>query len=260
MFASLQQSFAEALFDPSRAMPGDIFSCHADASEKRFNIYRNNVTVSLLDALVARFPVTQRIVGEDFFKNMARVFIKSHPPASPLMIFYGDVFPAFIASFEPAAEIAYLADIASLEAAQTRAYHAEDCTPLDPAVLQTVDAKDLEYLHFSLHPSAEIVCSQHPIIAIWAMNTGLSPLCEITEWRPEDALIVRPRFDVEVHPLPPGGAAFLSSLSSGKSLVEANEDAAITRPDFDLSINLAGLFSTGLAVSLSIVLPEDIKA
>jgi len=260
MFAPLQQSFAKALSDPSSTVPGDISACHAEASAKRFNIYRNNIAVSLLDALAARFPVTQRIIGEDFFKNMARVFIKAHPPASPLMMFYGDTFPAFIASFEPAAEIAYLADIARLEAARTRAYHAQDCEPLDPAVLQTINAEDLGNLHFHLHPSAEIVSSQHPVVTIWAMNTGLLPLGEIIEWHAEDALIVRPHFEVDVRSLPLGGANFLQGLASGKSLAEANAEALQNHPGFDLGVNLAGLFSAGLAVSLSIVLPEDINA
>jgi hypothetical protein len=259
MFAPLQQAFAQALFDPSIGVPGDIVACHAEASAKRFAIYRNNVTVSLLDALAARFPVTRRIVGEEFFKNMSRVFIKAHPPTSPLMIFYGDAFPAFIAAFEPAAEIAYLADIARLEAARTRAYHAQDCEPLDPAALQAIDANDLAYLRFNLHPSAEIISSQHPIVTIWAMNTGLIPLDEITEWRAEDALVVRPRFDVDVHLLPPGGAAFLQSLRDGRSLAEAAEDAVAHHRDFDLGFHLAGLFRTGLAVSLSIILPEDLN-
>jgi hypothetical protein len=260
MFAPLQQSFAEALFDPSQAVPADISACHAEASAKRFNIYRNNVTVSLLDALAARFPVTQKIVGEDFFKNMSRVFIKAHPPTSPLMMFYGDGFPAFIASFEPAAEISYLADIGHLEAARTRAYHAQDCEPLDPALLQTIDAKDLAYVHFKLHPSAEIISSRHPIVTIWAMNTGLIPLGEIPEWEAEDALVARPHFDVDVRRLPLGGTAFLRSLGSGKSLAEANAEALAHHKNFDLGINLAGLFSAGLAISLSIVSPEDIKS
>jgi putative DNA-binding protein len=37
-----------------------------------YNVYRNNVTVSLIDALVAIYPAVQRITGGDFFRAMAR--------------------------------------------------------------------------------------------------------------------------------------------------------------------------------------------
>jgi hypothetical protein len=260
MFTSLQHEFAEALFDPDRAAPKDISGRGASASEARFNVYRNNVTVSLLDALAARFSATQKIVGESFFKNMARLFMTQHPPSSPLMMFYGEDFPDFIASFEPAAAIPYLADVARLEAAQTRAYHAEDREPLDPAVLQTIMAEDLGYARFTLHPSLEIVSSPHPIVTIWAMNAGEEPLDEIGDWRAQDAAIVRPRLDLDTRLLPPGGALFLRSLGQGKSLAEAAGEAVTHHQDFDLAINLAGLFSAGLVVALSFCPPEDMRS
>jgi len=260
MFTALQHDFAAALFDPDRKVPDGISGYEPSACEARFNIYRNNVTVSLLDALAARFSATQRIVGEDFFKSMARVFIAGHPPASPLMMFYGDEFPDFISSFAPAAEIPYLADVARLEAAQTRAYHAEDRDPLDPLLLQTISADDLGSVRFKLHPSLEIISSPHPIVTIWGMNAGVVPLDEITEWPAQDALIVRPYLDVDTRLLPPGGATFLRSLRQGKPLAHAADEAAATQQDFDLAVNLAGLFSAGLVVALSIVSPKDMTS
>ncbi len=252
MFTTLHHDFAEALFDPGHKVPDDIGLCHADGATRRFNIYRNNVAVSLIDALAARFPVTREIVGEAFFTSMARVFIGAHPPTSPLMMFYGDYLPAFIASFEPAASLPYLADLARLEAARTRAYHAEDQQPLDPSALQSLSAEDLENLHFLLHPSLEIIASPHPIVTIWAMHEGLIPLGEISDWHGETAVVVRPQFDVEVRCLPPGGVVFLHGLLGGKSLAEAAENAAADDFNFDLAINLAALFSAGLAIALSI--------
>jgi len=257
MFAPVQNDFAEALFDPERAVPEDILACHAEAAGKRFAVYRNNVIVSLLDALAARFKVTQQIAGDAFFKAMARMFIAAHPPTSPLMMFYGEAFPDFISTFAPAAEIPYLADIARLEAARTRAYHAADAAPLDPAALQSVTPDDLPYLHFHLHPSLEIVSSAYPVVTIWAMHEGLIPLGPITDWHGEDALVVRPHLDVDIRRLPPGAAAFLQRLSEGKSLAEAAECAAANHQDFDLAIHLAGLFSTGLVTALSIAASED---
>ena len=41
--------------------------------EQRFAVYRNNVTVSLTEALAQRFPVIKRLVGEEFFAALARL-------------------------------------------------------------------------------------------------------------------------------------------------------------------------------------------
>ncbi len=69
----------------------------------------------------------------------------------------------------------------------------------------------------------------HPIVTIWAMNSGAQKLAPIETWSAEDALIVRPYLDVEVRLLPPGGAAFLQALAEGRSLGAA-ADAALGRP------------------------------
>ncbi|MGH6796695.1 MAG: HvfC/BufC family peptide modification chaperone, partial [Methylocella sp.] len=130
-----QSDFARALRDPDMALPHGVRSHNSDAPDERFAIYRNNVMVGLASALEARFPATRKIAGEDFFKSAAKLFAATEPPRSPLMMFYGDEFPAFLADFEPAREVPYLAGVARLEAARTRACHAADARPLTPAAL-----------------------------------------------------------------------------------------------------------------------------
>jgi hypothetical protein len=130
-----QSDFACALRNPDLAVPTGVIAHNSDAPRERFAVYRNNVMVGLVSALEARFPATRKIVGEDFFKGAAKLFAAAHPPRSPLMMFYGDEFPAFLAAFEPARDVPYLADVARVEAARTRAYHAADAKPLTPAAL-----------------------------------------------------------------------------------------------------------------------------
>ena len=162
---------------------------------------------------------------------------------------------AFIAAFEPARELVYLADVARLEAARTRAYHAADAMPLDASRFAALDADAVGDIRIDLHSSAEIVRSPHPVVAIWAMNSGERELAPIENWHGEDALVVRPYLDVEVRLLPPGGAAFLLALDGGLPLGEAAEAALADRSDFDLTRNLAGLIGWGLVRDL--VVPES---
>lgn len=251
MFEPIQHSFAGALLDPGRAVPAALTSHTAKIPAKRFAVYRNNVVVGLIHALARRFPVVERIVGEEFFAAMARVFVVDNPPRSPLLMVYGDAFPDFIAGFDPAAELPYLACVARLEAARTRAYHAADAIPLDPAVLRSLDQETLGDLRIVRHPAAEIVRSKFPIVTIWAMNAGEIELGPVADWSGEDALVTRPGLEVEVRALPAGGAAFLSVLFSGQPLAAASEAALEESADFDLAANLAGLIGAGAVTKVS---------
>jgi hypothetical protein len=245
MFAALQIEFATALLDADRAVPGALTAHTSRAPVKRFAVYRNNVVVGLVNALRSRFPATERIVGEDFFFAMARLFVAAHPPRSKILSNYGDELPGFIAAFAPAAELRYLPDVAELEAARTRAYHAADAAPVEPGELALLDPAKLGEMRVTLHPSLQIVRSRFPIVTIWAMNSGEMPLGPVDETQGEDALVLRPAYEVGVRRLPQGGAAFLLALSDGATLGAAAQAALAETADFDLTANLAGLIGSG---------------
>jgi hypothetical protein len=245
MSLATQREFAAALVDPDCAVPKGLTAWNGRQPARRFGVYRNNVAIGLIGALVSRFPAAERIVGEEFFVAMAHEFIRLHPPRSPLLLAYGDDFPDFVESFEPAQEIPYLPDVMRLETLRGRAYHAADAVPLDAALVATIEPAGLAELTFMPHPSASVVRSAYPAVTIWAMNTGEIELGDIADWTGEDALVIRPQMTVEVHRLPPGGATFLEELFSGVALGQACERALAEAANFDLSANLAGAFTAG---------------
>ncbi|MDO9062036.1 MAG: DNA-binding domain-containing protein, partial [Bradyrhizobium sp.] len=158
MPATYETSFAAALLGTEPAVPPGIATHTAAAvPARRFAVYRNNVMASLAAALARRYPVIERLVGGEFFGAMARQFVMRHPPRSPLLAQYGDGFADFIAAFEPARELPYLADVARLEAARTRAYHAEDAVPLGADDFAALDAEALGDIRLQLHPSVSIL-------------------------------------------------------------------------------------------------------
>lgn len=248
--APFEASFARALLDPRAPIPFSVSTETGATPARRFAVHRNNLVAGLINTLRARFPVVEKIVGEEFFAAMARVFIMQAPPRSPILTTYGDEFADFIAAFEPARELAYLADVARLEAARTHAYHAADAVPVDTSRFIALDPDTVSDIRFNLHPSAEIVRSSHPIVTIWAMNSGDLELLPIKDWRAEDALVVRPHLEVEVRLLPPGGAPFLLAVSAGRTIGEAADAAFADYPQFDLGRSLAELMSTGVAVEI----------
>src|ERR1700745_53959 len=131
-------AFTSALLDPEQVIPSLVNGPKGKAANKRYNVYRNNVTVSLIDALAAIYPAVQRITGGEVFRAMARFHVRATPPTSPLLFEYGRDFPAFIEQYEHARLMPWLADTARVERAWLDAYHAADAVPLPPDALAAI--------------------------------------------------------------------------------------------------------------------------
>lgn len=227
-----QSAFREALLDPGRPAPPGLTDPQGRPAGRRFDVYRNNVTVSLTEALRLAFPVVRKLVGEEFFTAMAQEFLRAHPPTSPLLMFYGDAMPAFLETFPPVAHLGYLPDIARLELAVRHAYHAADATPVAPETLQALSPDALVAARLTLAPATRLVRSRWPIHAIWSANTRGTPAPTVAE--AEDILVIRPEYDPEPTRLPPGAAPFIAALMAGETVGAALDRAG----DFDLTATL----------------------
>ena len=238
--------FAAALLDPDVAAPDGLVAWNGSDPAHRFAVYRNNVTSALSDVLADSFPVTQQLVGEEFFRAMARIFLRGSPPPSPILSAYGEGFPAFVADFAPARTVPFLADVARLEWLRQRALHAADAAPPRPDAIARAlaDPDRLPGLCLRLHPAAGVIRSPFAVMSLWAAHHGVGRLDDIDPFRPESALVVRPALDVEVVGLPPGGDRFVLALADGLALGEA-ADTACAAPAFDLAATLALLIRHG---------------
>lgn len=241
-----QIDFAERLINRALPLPSGVKSWTSETPERRFNVYRNNMRGALVEALAVRFPAVLRLVGEEFFQVMARDYAVGNLPRSPVLIGYGRDFPTFIEGFAPAASLPYLADVARLESAHWEAYHSADITPLPPNAFAGIDPAKLGDVRITFLPSVAVIPSTHPIVSIWRTNVADAEIMPVDLTQPEDALVGRPKLDVEVRKLPPGGATFLALLLQGMTLAQAAGVAADSNPAFDLSLNLAGLMQAKL--------------
>lgn len=246
----MHADFAAGLTNPGYAAPADVIARPGKGVARRYNVYRNNVTVSLIEALAAIYPAVQHITGVEFFRAMARFHVRATPPTSPLLFEYGRDFPVFIASYEYARDMPWLADTARIERSWLDAYHAADATPLDAASLTAVHPASLAELRFTPHPAARVLRSPYPSVSIFTMNKSDGPVTPLRSSDAEDALITRPAHDVIVTRLPSGGAVFLESLLAGAPLGMAASAAFQAEPAFDLSANLAGMISAGVFTAI----------
>jgi hypothetical protein len=242
---SYPAAFAPALLDPDLATPAVVAGPKSKAAVKRYNVYRNNVTVSLINALAAAFPATLRITGDDFFRAMARFYVRAMPPSSPLLFDYGRDFPDFIEQYQYAQSVPWLADVARIERAWLDAYHAADVQPLMPYDLAVISSGQLPNAVLKPHPATRVIRSRFSAVTVFTASRSDGPARQIEVVEPEDALVTRPALEVEVRQLPPGGAIFLSSLIAGEALGVAASAAFAESPSFDLSANIRGLLEAG---------------
>lgn len=237
-----QSDFRESILDPARPVPTGLIDPEGRAAGKRFDVYRNNVVVSLSNALSEAFPVIRKLLGDNNFGILARQFVREHPPTSPLIALYGAALPDFLERFEPVRQLGYLPDVARLELALRRSYHAADTTPIAPEALEALAPERLLASRLGLAPSVRLVGSGWPIVSIWRFNMQDGPKPEM---RPETALVTRPDFDPVVTDLPPAGGAFVAALLDGASFEAAIDLATRLGPTFDLSPALGALVTGG---------------
>lgn len=244
---STQAAFAAALVDPALPCPPGLLAWNGSDPARRFAVYRNNVVVSLIDALADGYPVVQALVGDEFFRAMARRYVVDRPPASAVMAEYGDDFADFIAGFAPAAGLPYLADLARLERCRVTACHAADAAAIDPARLAAALAEPatLPDLRLALHPALAVLTSDYAVVALWAAHQGLGELAEVRPDTPESALVLRYGLDVEVIGIPAAAAAFVASLAAGYCLGQAMAAAGAHEAAFDPTAILATLIAKG---------------
>ncbi len=238
--ATLQSGFAASLLSAEKV------------ADRRFFVHRNNVKASLGAALAARFPVVLRLVGVEFFRAMAVVFVERHPPRSPVLAAYGAGFGDFLDGFEPVAALPYLADVARLEWARHLAWHAADAPAISIEELTTVAPDRLDSVRLRLHPAATVVVSIWPVISIWTTNILDEEIKPIgPDQTGESALVTRPGLEVFVNALPPGTGLLFEALSAGIALGEAVAQAE-RAAGFDTAVALTLLFRSGAVTSLAV--------
>ncbi|MEM8653809.1 MAG: DNA-binding domain-containing protein [Pseudomonadota bacterium] len=251
--AATQSEFRAALLDPERAVPTGLTDGLGQPTTRRFDVYRNNVTVALMDALRTGFPVLCKLLGDQNFDQLARLFARAHPPASPVMMEYGSALPDFLEAFEPLAHIGYLADVARLELALRRAYHAADAPTLDAAQLGTLAPETLMRTQLHLAPAVQLLASKWPILDIWRYNTVAG--AEKPRGVAQSVLVTRAAFDPAPHDVTKAQFAWLTAINAGAPLEDAVDSATAHDPDFDLGPVLTLLMQHNALTDLT--LPKE---
>jgi hypothetical protein len=246
----ISTGFSNAILNPDVALPIGVHGPHSGKADRRYAVYRNNVTLSLIGALEANFPAVKRLVGGEFFTGMAKIFVRAHPPKSRLLAEYGDELAAFIETFEPLAAYPFIPDVARLERLWLDSYHEADAPVLDGARLAKLDPEALFASRFVVHPAARLFASPYAAVTVMSSNRAEGEIPEIDPSQSEFGLVTRPSLQVDVRIISASSHFFLIRLIEGQSLAEAAEAGMEKYPEFDLAANLQGMLAAGVFTSL----------
>jgi hypothetical protein len=135
--------------------------------QSRLKVYRNNLAVTLIGSIREAFPVTEKILSEDLFKQLARDFVYLYPSEAHDLNRYGKMFPAYLSTLREAQAYPFLKDLAFLE------WYWSECTELkDDLPLSANQAQErlLTYgadVTFKLRVSGRILEVSYDVLSLW---------------------------------------------------------------------------------------------
>lgn len=236
----MQDRFAALMLDHPDALkaPEDNFAAQFETGgtplPERLKIYRNNIVNSMTDALADKLPLCENLVEREFLEGLCRSFALENPPQGGCLNSYGAGLPDFIAGFEPAKSLPYLADMAALELAMNAAYYAPDDTPLTAKQLQAIAPDALGDIRLKPRANIIIMRSRYPLLAIkeFCENDGEGDV-DMSAQIEANIMVSRPLFEIQLMPLAPDETAMLEALKANQSLGDAAQAVLNDYPDFD---------------------------
>lgn len=253
-----QDDFAQAVLATDATVAAEIAALTAQPA---FAVYRNTVMKGCIDALQANYPAVASLVGAEWLRAAAVVFVREQLPSLPMLLDYGADFPRFLARFAPAAQFPYLPGVASLDRFWTEAHTARDAETLDPLAVARLTPDETVYAVLHPHPSARWAWfPDYPIYTIWSHNRMIAAAkadatvsaSEIT-WRGEGALLTRPRGAVEWIELGAADCEFLDACAAGRTLAEAAAAALAAEPNANLAELMARLLKAGAFSGMTVL-------
>ncbi|MDN7181569.1 DNA-binding domain-containing protein [Caballeronia sp. SEWSISQ10-4 2] len=211
-----------------------------------FAVYRNTIVKGCIDALQANYPCIERLVGTEWFRAAAAVYVDRLPPLDSRLLGYGHDFADFLGDFEPAKELPYLPNVARLDRFWTEAHVAADEPLLDAAAIARLPPHELVNIVFKPQAAVRWVWfADQPAYTIWRVNREQAPMPDELAWTGEGALLVRLDGVVRWQALDAGACVFLDACARGVSLEHAVTCALDVHPDADVGAMLSGLLSAG---------------
>ena len=210
----LQKSFIDSLLgNDSRKLRTLICDDNSMTADERIAVYLSNTTYTLLRTLQQIYPLCCRILGEDYFKQVARAYIKRYPSRHSDLNCYGEHLPdllvELIETHDELSDFAYLPDLAKMESYLHMAYNTADDPFFDFKTFEKTVEQGGEEIYFLLSDSLALLESVYPLLEIWELNQNTEQAesvsaCEEREYlcihrqhnKPRIGRISQPHYDL----------------------------------------------------------------
>lgn len=168
--AKLQHDFIHAFYqkEPNR------FTRHLSTTPKitpstQWQIYHGSITEGLAQHLRTVYATCETLVGADFFTGLIYTFIQQTPCYTDDLAQYGDTLADFIATFAPAAQLPYLADMSRLCWYRHCCQQQQQYQAFDIAQFACIEETQYDQLILQLQPVYYILSSPYPLAQIWSL-------------------------------------------------------------------------------------------
>lgn len=242
----LQRNFLAQIVTPDAlCLPSFSLGSSKVLPEQSWAIYRRNYLESHVAALASTYTNVLKLVGDAYFRQLARRYVMQTSSRHGDLNHYGADFADFIADILPTAPngaaLAYLPDMARLDWAWFEVLRAPIGASNWFAQLQNTAEENWSQLRAK--PACKILSSPFPIYQIWLLNentTVCSHQTKLDITPPETVLIARPN-QVEVINLTPAEAIFINTWlaeNQAATLENALEAALLHDEQFDFAATL----------------------
>lgn len=236
-----QDAFISALYD------ADSSALNALTQQPGFSVYRNTVMKGASDALLANFPTVVRLVGDDWLRAAASIYLQQSPPSDTRLLYYGASFPDFLDWFEHAQQMPYLGNVARLDWLWTQVHSAQEQPPLETRALARLSPERL--LATCFQPRASVAWAwftDQPAYSIWRLNREELDIPPALEWHSEGVLLTRDAGRINWQSFSAAGCTLLDACAANLPLGSALEQTQERHPDLDPNQLLAFLISANV--------------
>lgn len=225
--ATFQTDFVRAILGSDGTAACTAVAGDPAAAALRLGVYRNTALGGLCEALRLSYPVTERVVGVDFFQQTALDFARRSPPAEPVLARYGVGLPDFLQALSALAALPYVADIARLDWAVDQAGLAP--SGYRASARSQALATERGTASVTLAPSLRLLRTETTVREIWqSVRTGDEDALADLDWRggPQWLAVHHRDDDIEVTALTPACWRLAEALLTGDDIEAAIADVA----------------------------------
>ncbi|WP_158967909.1 DNA-binding domain-containing protein [Paraglaciecola sp. L3A3] len=224
-----------------------------EGDQERLLIYRNTYFSACIDILKRKYPSCVNLLGEDYFKMLARQYSQKYIPKTSVLAEYGELMADFIGEHfrQQAPELEYAADLASLDLAWHECYFATDQVPPTDEVVSSW-LEDIESKRFALGASVRLLQNKSAVTEVWSMlKNGVLTEPQVIEQQAEYTILWRNSGQIFHRVLSLPEWTFISNIHLANTLIESAE-AALTTGELDISSVFSQLIANNLLMEITL--------